>query len=159
MSKEKAAEGPQFYEQTWDLAYRHVLGSTTSKFLGALAEGKILGRKTTEGRIIVPPRAYDDRTHTATGEWVEVANEGVIEMFTVVYEPFRGLPAPPYVIAYALLDGADTALVGTVKGMDLTDPKAAVAALKKARVVVRYAEKPSGTAADYWFELAETASR
>jgi len=158
MSTQEAA-GPQFYEQTWDLAYRHALGPTTSKFLGALKEGKILGRRTAEGRIMVPPRSFDDRTHTATGEWVEVANEGVIEMFTVVYEPFRGLPAPPYVIAYALLDGADTALVGTVKGMDLSDPKKAVAALKQARVVVRFADKPVGTAADYWFELAETGSQ
>jgi hypothetical protein len=144
---------PIFYEQTWDLSYRHALGHTTSKFLGALAEGKILARKTTDGRIVVPPRSYDDRTHTATGDWVEVANEGVIEMFTVVYEPFRGLPSPPYALAYALLDGADTALVGYVKGLDLADPKAAVARLKQARVVVKFADEPTGTAADYWFEL------
>ncbi len=146
-------EAPAFYEQTWDLSYRHALGTTTSKFLAALAEGKILARTTADGRIVVPPRSYDDRTHTATGDWVEVANEGVIEMFTVVYEPFRGLPAPPYALAYALLDGADTALVGYVKGLDLSDSKAAVARLKQARVVVKFAEKPTGTAADYWFEL------
>lgn len=145
---------PTFYEQTWDLSYRHALGETTSRFLAGLAEGKILGRKTVEGRVIVPPRAFDDRTHTPTGDWVEVANEGVIEMFTVVAEPFRGLPDPPYALAYALLDGADTALVGYVKGVDLTDPAAAAAKLKQARVTVRFAEQPTGTAADYWFELA-----
>jgi uncharacterized protein len=150
---ETETAAPVFYEQTWDLSYRHALGSTTSKFLGALAEGKILARKTADGRVVVPPRSYDDRTHTATGDWVEVANEGVIEMFTVVYEPFRGLPAPPYVLAYALLDGADTALVGYVKGLDLSVPQAAVTLLKQARVVVKFAEKPTGTAADYWFEL------
>lgn len=154
MASEKTADAPVFYEQTWDLAYRHALGETTGRFLGALAEGKILGRRTEEGRVIVPPRSYDDRTHTATREWVEVANEGVIEMFTVVYEPFRGLPAPPYALAYALLDGADTALVGYVKGLDLTNADAAVKALWKARVVVKFAEEPTGTAADYWFELA-----
>jgi uncharacterized protein len=145
---------PAFYEQTWDLSYRHALGQTTSRFLQGLREGRILGRKTVEGRIIVPPRSYDDRTHTETGEWVEVANEGVVEMFTIVYEPFRGLPAPPYALAYALLDGADTALVGYVRGLDLTDSAAAAAAIKGARVVVKYAEEPTGTAADYWFELA-----
>jgi uncharacterized protein len=144
---------PVFYEQTWDLSYRHALGPTTSKFLGALAEGKILARKTADGRVVVPPRSYDDRTHTATGDWAEVANEGVIEMFTIVYEPFRGLPAPPYVLAYTLLDGADTALVGYVKGVDLSVLKAAVARLKQARVMVKFADKPTGTAADYWFEL------
>lgn len=152
----KTETEPRFYEQTWDLAYRHALGQTTSKFLDGLAEHKILGRKTVEGRVIVPPRSYDDRTHTATGDWVEVANEGKIEMFTIIYEPFKNLPKPPYVLAYALLDGADTALVGYVKGMDLSDAAAAAAKLKDARVVVKYAEKPAGTAADYWFELAES---
>jgi uncharacterized OB-fold protein len=153
MTNETAIE-PAFYEQTWDLSYRHALGQTTSRFLAGLRDGKILGRTTVEGRVIVPPRAYDDRTHTETGEWVEVANEGVIEMFTIVYEPFRGLPAPPYALAYALLDGADTALVGYVRGLDLSDSGKAATALKEARVVVKYAAEPSGTAADYWFELA-----
>lgn len=154
MNDTMTATEPAFYEQTWDLSYRHALGQTTSRFLEGLREGKILGRKTVEGRVIVPPRAYDDRTHTETGEWVEVGNEGVVEMFTIVYEPFRGLPAPPYALAYALLDGADTALVGYVKGLDLTDSAKAAAEIKRARVVVKYAEEPTGTAADYWFELA-----
>jgi len=156
VTTDSATIEPAFYEQTWDLSYRHALGETTSRFLAGLRERKIYGRTTVEGRVIVPPRAYDDRTHTATGAWVEVGNEGVIEMFTVVYEAFRGLPEPPYALAYALLDGADTALVGYVKGLDLSEPAAAAAALKQARVVVRYAEKPTGTAADYWFELQGT---
>lgn len=152
-------EAPIFYEQTWDLEYKHALGATTSRFLQGLAEHKILGRKTTDDRILVPARSYDDQTHTATGEWVEVANNGKIEMFTVVYEAFKGLPTPPYALAYVMLEGADTALVGYVKGVDLTDQKAAIAALSIGTDVdVKFAEKPAGTAADYWFELAATPS-
>ena len=149
------SEAPVFYEQTWDLAYTHALGETTSRFLQALTEKKILGRKTQDGRVLVPARSFDDRTHAPTGEWVEVANTGTIEMFTVVYEPFKGLPKPPYALAYVLLDGADTALVGYVKGYDLEDRAGAVAALATGtRVNVAFAEEPTGTAADYWFELA-----
>lgn len=147
---------PVFYEQTWDLEYKHALGETTSRFLQGLTRGKILGRRATDGRVLVPARSYDDQTHASTGDWVEVGNTGKIEMFTVVYEPFKGLPKPPYALAYAMLEGADTALVGYVRGLDLTDQATAVKALAIGTpVVVRFSEKPTGTAADYWFELDE----
>jgi uncharacterized OB-fold protein len=150
-----ASGGPQFYEQTWDLSYRHALGETTSAFLGALAERRILGRRCPVcRRVLVPARSFCDRDHVDTTDWVEVAGTGTIEMFTIVYEPFRNLPAPPYALAYVTLDGADTALVGYVRGLDLADKDAAVAALAiGTRVEVRFADEPQGTAADYWFEL------
>jgi uncharacterized OB-fold protein len=152
-----ATGGPQFYEQTWDLSYRHALGETTSRFLGALAEGRILGRRCPAcERVLVPARSFCDRDHVATTDWVEVGTTGVIEMFTVVYEPFRNLPPPPYALAYVTLEGADTALVGYVRGLDLTDQAAAVAALAiGTEVVVRFTDTPTGTAADYWFELPQ----
>lgn len=148
-------DGPQFYEQTWDLSYRHALGETTSRFLGALTEGRILGRKCPQcERVLVPARSFCDRDHVDTTDWVEVANTGTIEMFTVVYEPFRNLPAPPYALAYVTLDGADTALVGYVRGIDLDERETAIAALAiGTRVVVKFADQPTGTAADYWFEV------
>lgn len=146
---------PKFYEQTWDLQYRHALGETVSRFLDGLTKSEIWGRRTTDGRVIVPARSYDDQTHELTGDWVKVANTGAIEMFTVVYEHFTGLPKPPYALAYVLLDGADTALVGYVRGLDLSDSEKAAKALAiGTRVSVRFAENPTGTAADYWFELA-----
>lgn len=147
-----------FYEQTWDLQYKHALGETTSRFLEGLTQQKILGRRTADGRVLVPARSYDDQTHMPTGEWVEVGNTGNIEMFTIVYEPFKGLPAPPYALAYVMLEGADTALVGYVKGLDLTIQSVAIEALKiGSHVKVCFAQSPTGTAADYWFELDPTA--
>ena len=143
-----------FYEQTWDLEYKHALGETTSRFLGGLTQGKILGRRTTDGRVLVPARSYDDQTHMPTGEWVEVGNSGTIEMFTIVYEAFKGLPTPPYALAYVLLEGADTALVGYVKGLDLKNQNDAIEALGiGTKVFVHFSKSPIGTAADYWFEL------
>lgn len=148
-----AAPAQLFYEQTWDLEYRHALGETTSRFLRGLAEHKIWGTRSTDGRVLVPPRSFDDQNHERTVGWVEVGLTGVIEMSTVVYEPFKGLPEPPYAIAYVLLEGADTALVGYVRGVDLTDQSAAVEAVRIGTPVeVKFAENPVGTAADYWFE-------
>lgn len=153
MSDTVTTTTPQFYEQTWDLEYKHAVGETTGKFLRGLAEGKIWGTRTEDGRVIVPPRSFDDQTLTRTSDWVEIGLEGSIEMSTVVYEPFRGLPEPPYAIAYVLLDGADTALVGYVRGVDLTQQQAAVDAVKiGTRVRVAFADEATGTAADYWFE-------
>ena len=40
----------------------------------------------------------------------------------MVYEKFNSLPAPPYAFGYVLLDGADTALGGFFKGIDLAGP-------------------------------------
>lgn len=150
--------GPRFYEQTWDLSYRHALGDTTSRFLGALTKGKILGRRCPVcERVLVPARSFCDRDHVDTTDWVEVGTRGIIEMFTVVYEPFRNLPAPPYALAYVTLEGADTALVGYVRGLDLSHQETAVQALAiGTEVVVKFSDDPTGTAADYWFEPADS---
>jgi uncharacterized OB-fold protein len=146
----------KFYEQTWDLQYKHALGETTSRFLEGLTQQKIWGRRTTDGRVLVPARSYDDQTHMPTGEWVEVGNSGTIEMFTIVYEPFKGLPVPPYALVYVLLEGADTALVGYLKGLNLQNQKDAIAALSiGTKVYVHFSKTPAGTAADYWFELSK----
>lgn len=147
--------GPRFYEQTWDLSYRHALGDTTSRFLAGLAAGRVYGRACPRcRRVLVPARSFCDRCHCATGDWLQVGTTGVIEMFTVVYEPFHGLPKPPYALAYVTLDGADTALPGYVRGLDLTDVKTATTELAiGTRVRVAFAENPVGSVADYWFEL------
>lgn len=146
--------GQSFYEQTWDLAYRHALGATTSAFLQGLAGSRILGRRCDScERVLVPARSFCDRCHVSTSQWYEVGGEGRIEMFTVVHEAFKGLPEPPYALAYVTLDGADTALPGYVKGLDITDPTEYTRRLAiGTRVRVAFSEQPQGTVADYWFE-------
>jgi uncharacterized OB-fold protein len=147
---------PAFFEQTWDLSYRHALGQTVGRFLEALKEKKLLGRKCPEcERVLFPARSFCDRCHQETGDWVEVGHTGRLEMFTIVYEPFPGmLVAPPYVLAYALLDGADTAVAGYVKGLDLADVGTASAQLATGTLVdVVFADQPEGKVTDFWFEL------
>ena len=78
----------------------------------------------------MPPRSFSDETLLPTTDWVKVGPGGRIEAFTMVYEKFNNLPEPPYAFGYVLLDGADTALGGYFKGIDLTDPHAAAEKLK-----------------------------
>jgi uncharacterized OB-fold protein len=148
---------PAFFEQTWDLAYKHALGATVGAFLEGLKSKRILGRRCpTCKRTLVPARSFCDRCHVETGEWVEVELRGTLEMFTIVCEPFKGmLVDPPYVLAYALLEGADTAVVGYLKGVDLSDIDAAGAGLKTGtRIDVKFTDAPAGIVTDFWFELA-----
>jgi uncharacterized OB-fold protein len=148
---------PVFFEQTWDLSYRHALGETVGSFLQGVKDKKLLGRRCPVcTRVLFPARSFCDRDHVATEEYVEVGHTGVLEMFTIVYEAFPGMRvAPPYVLAYALLDGADTAVVGYVKGMDLSDVAAASGRLTVGTpLVVRFEDEPEGAVTDFWFELA-----
>lgn len=153
---------PAFFEQTWDLAYKHALGKTVGGFLEGLKSRKLLGRRCPRcQRVLFPARSFCDRCHVETDEWVEVAPQGRLEMFTIVCEPFKGMGVePPYVLAYALLDGADTAVVGYLKGIDLSDVgKAAESLGTGTPLQVRFRDEPAGMVTDFWFETRQTVSR
>lgn len=156
MSTPTATSEPVFFEQTWDLSYRHALGETVGGFLEALRDKRLLGRRCPGcERVLFPARSFCDRCHVSTTDWVEVAHRGVLEMFTIVYEPFPGmLVEAPYVLAYATLEGADTAVVGYVKGLDLSDVAVAAAALRTGTpITVVFTDEPTGQVTDFWFEV------
>lgn len=143
--------------EVWNITYDHALGETASFFYTEIRDhARIMGRRSANnGRVLVPPRAFSDETLLPTTEWVEVGPGGRIEAFTMVYERFNNLPDPPYAFGYVLLDGADTALGGYFKGVDLTDPEAAAARLAiGTRVVTKFAEQRKGDGLDFWFEIA-----
>jgi uncharacterized protein len=144
-------------QETWNITYDHALGETASYFFTQIRDNaKIFGRRDAKsGRVLVPPRAFSDQTLEPTKEWVEVGPGGQIEAFTIVYEAFRGLPDPPYAFGYVMLDGADTAIGGIFKGIDLQDPAAAAKRLAiGTRVMTKFAEKRKGEVLDFWFELS-----
>ena len=143
-------------QETWNITYNHALGETASWFYAQIRDNaKIYGRRCAEsGRVLVPPRSFSDQTLQPTTEWVEVGPGGRIETFTIVYEKFQNLPEPPYAFGYVLLDGADTAMGGFFKGLDLTDPAKAAASLKiGTRVMTRFAEQRIGDVLDFWYEI------
>jgi uncharacterized OB-fold protein len=144
-------------QESWNITYEHALGETASFFFTQIRDNaKLYGRRDAKsGRVLVPPRAFSDHTLEPTTEWVEVGPGGQIEAFTIVYERFRGLPEPPYAFGYVMLDGADTAIGGLFKGVDLADAAAAAKLLAiGTRVVATFAEQRKGDVLDFWFELS-----
>ena len=142
--------------ESWNIGYEHALGETASWFFVQIRDNaKLYGRRCpTSGRVLVPPRSFSDQTLEPTTDWVEVGPGGRIETFTIVYEPFKTLPDPPYAFGFVLLDGADTALGGYFRGIELSDPAAAAQQLKiGTRVTTHFAEQRSGDVLDFWFEL------
>ena len=139
----------------WDLVYDHSIGLIASHFFDELKENqRILGRCCPNcRRVLVPPRFFCDRCYVETKDWIEVGKEGVIEAFTIIYQHFKGLPEPPYALAYVLLKGADTAMAGMARGIDLSDPKKAISRLYiGAQVRVVFAKERRGSVLDFWFE-------
>lgn len=144
-------------QESWNITYEHALGETASFFFTQIRDhAKLFGRRDAKsGRVLVPPRAFSDQTLEPTTEWVEVGPGGQIEAFTIVYERFRGLPEPPYAFGYVMLDGADTAIGGLFKGVDLADAAAAAKRLAiGTRVVATFADQRKGDVLDFWFELS-----
>ncbi len=142
-------------QETWNITYTHALGETASWFFAQVRDhAKLYGRRCSKtGRVLVPPRAFSDETMTPTSEWVEVGPGGSIEAFTIVYEPFRGLPDPPYAFGYIRLDNADTALGGYIRGVDLGNPHEAAQRMRiGTRVMTKFADTRSGDILDFWFE-------
>lgn len=141
--------------ESWNITYTHALGEVASWFFVQIRDNaRFYGRRCAKsGRVLVPPRAFSDQTLEPTTEWVEVGPGGRIETFTIVYEPFQNLPEPPYAFGFVQLDGADTAIGGFFRGVDLADPARAAAKLAiGTRVEARFAEKRVGDLTDFWFE-------
>jgi uncharacterized OB-fold protein len=147
-------EAPTTLEEHWDITYNHALGEVASRFYAALRDQKkILGRRCPScERVLLPPRPFCDRDFVDTKDWVEAGHEGRVEVFTVVFQTFKGLPEAPYCIAYVLLDGADTAILNYVKGIDWTPDNVPRNIKIGDRVRVAFKEEREGRITDFWFE-------
>ncbi|NRQ39261.1 DNA-binding protein [Nonomuraea sp. NN258] len=86
------------------------------RFLTELRAGRVVGVRTAQGRVLVPPLEYDPDTGDAvTDEYVEVGPAGTVTASAWVHEPRPGHPLDrPFGWALIKLDGADTALVHAV---------------------------------------------
>ena len=136
---------------TLEFPYRRSLGPVIGAFLSGLREQKVLGSRTKDGRVLVPPLEYDpDSGQAVEPELVELASTGVVEGFTWVSEPMRKHPLQtPFAWALIKIDGADTSLLHA-----LDAPKDQVA--KGLRVQVRWREERQGHITDIeCFEVAE----
>jgi uncharacterized protein len=139
----------------WNFDYTYFAGETASRFFAELRDSqRILGRRCPQcSRLVVPARSYCDACYVEMGDWEPVGTAGTIEAFTILTAAFPGLPEPPLVIAFVTLDGADSAVLNFVQGVDLSDEDAAGSYLfEHDRVRVVFSEQREGRITDFHFE-------
>jgi uncharacterized protein len=131
--------------------YTRSLGPVLSEFMTALADRHILGSRSADGRVHVPPAEYDPVTFAPPEELLEVGPEGTVLAWSWQTQPHEGQPLDrPFAWALIRLDGADTGLLHAV---DAGAPEAISTGM---RVRPRWAAQRSGHIRDIeCFEPAE----
>ncbi len=136
---------PMVYESKISVPYSWWAGETATRFLTALRdEKKILGVKcATCGKTYIPPRKNCPTCFTENNEWIELTGEGTVQACTVARRQQASIPRTvPVVFALIKMDGADTALLHYVEGVE--PEKVAIGM----RVKAHFAEKRNGTIQD-----------
>jgi uncharacterized OB-fold protein len=101
--------------------YTRSTGPVLGRFLTGLRDGQVVGGRTSEGRVVVPPPEFDPVTHAATDEFVDVADTGVVTSWTWVPEPVKHQPLDrPFAFVLVTLDGADAPLL---HALDVASPE------------------------------------
>ena len=142
-----------------DLQYRHAYGPYYGRMFDELAHSRrIVGtRSPTTGEVLLPPRAICDAPYEPTEQWVDVADTGVIQAFSIIHLEFVGQTRePPYVYVEVLLDGAATRLIHALGGIDVEVARAKLKPGMRVRAVWRDRSEAQGTLNDIeHFELIE----
>ncbi|MGC5564126.1 Zn-ribbon domain-containing OB-fold protein [Streptomyces sp. FR-108] len=127
-----------------EFPFTRSLGPVQSAFLTGLRERVVLGVRTGDGRVLVPPVEYDPVTSEELSELVEVAVTGTVTTWAWSHEPRRGQPLDrPFAWVLVRLDGADTALLHA-----LDAPGGPDSVHTGMRVRVRWAAERSGGITD-----------
>jgi uncharacterized OB-fold protein len=123
--------------------YTRSLGPTLSRFMAALADRRILGSRSADGRVYAPPFEFDPVTFDPPDDLVPVGPEGTVTTWSWAPRPLEGQPlAQPFGWALIRLDGADTAMLHAV------DAGSAAAMRTGMRVRPRWAEQRAGDIRD-----------
>ena len=126
-----------------EYTYTRSTGPVIGAFLTALRDGRIVGVRGSDGRVLVPPTEYDPVTSDDLTEIVDVADEGVVTTWAWNDTPLAGQPLDrPFAWALVRLDGADTGLLAAV------DCGSADAIRTGARVKARWADERVGSIRD-----------
>jgi len=100
--------------------YTRSTGPVLGRFLSGLRDGVVVGGRTSEGKVVVPPPEFDPVTHAALDDFVEVADTGTVTSWTWVPEPVKHQPLDrPFAFALVTLDGADAPLL---HALDVASP-------------------------------------
>ncbi|MGW6898345.1 MULTISPECIES: OB-fold domain-containing protein [unclassified Streptomyces] len=126
-----------------EFPFTRSLGPVQSAFLTGLRERTVLGVRTGDGRVLVPPVEYDPVTAEELRELTEVATTGTVTTWAWNPAPRRDQPlATPFAWVLVRLDGADTALLHV---LDAPGPEAVNTGM---RVRIRWAPQRTGAITD-----------
>jgi uncharacterized protein len=135
----EALSAPHVIEYTYTRSTGPVIGA----FLAGLRDRKILGVRTADGRVLVPPAEYDPVTSADLSELVDVAEAGVVTTWSWNDTPVEGQPlTTPFAWALVQLDGADTAMLTAVDAGDASRMATGM------RVRARWADERVGSIRD-----------
>ena len=123
--------------------YTRSTGPVIGRFLTGLRDGRVIGGRTSDGTVVVPPPEFDPVNHAALDDFVEVAPVGTVTSWTWVPEPVKGQPFDrPFAFVLVQLDGAD---VPMLHALDVSSPDEVSTGM---RVQVRWAEERVGAITD-----------
>ncbi|WP_206056518.1 OB-fold domain-containing protein [Nocardioides sp. GY 10113] len=126
-----------------EFGFERTVGPKIGVFLGGLREGRLLGVRGSEERVLCPVAEFDPVTAEETGGFVELDPVGAVHSFTWV-EPRAQDPLDrPFGWALIAIDGADTCLFHAVDTGG--DPAALRTGL---RVRARWADQRVGSIRD-----------
>ncbi|MGH4031414.1 Zn-ribbon domain-containing OB-fold protein [Actinomycetota bacterium Odt1-20B] len=126
-----------------EFPFTRSLGPVQSAFLTGLRERTVLGVRTGDGKVLVPPVEYDPVTAEEIRDLVEVGATGTVTTWAWNPEHRRGQPLDgPFAWVLVKLDGADTALL---HALDVPGPDAVRTGM---RVRVRWAAERVGAITD-----------
>jgi uncharacterized OB-fold protein len=148
-----SVSGPEELTQPFELGFTYTrsTGPVIGRFLGELKRKRIVGNRSSDGRVIVPPMEFDPVTAEALDEFVEVGAEGEIVTWAWVREPRGAHPlSQPFAWAMIRLDGADVPMIHCVAA------EAEEQLATGARVRACWADEPRGFISDIrYFERIE----
>ena len=100
--------------------FSRTTGPVIGAFLTGLREQVIVGSKSSDGRVLVPPMEYDPVTGDAASEMVEVGPGGTVTTWAWVHQPRPKDPLDhPFAWALIRIDGAESALLHAVDAGDI----------------------------------------
>lgn len=102
--------------------YKRSNGPVMSKFFEALGEQKILGTKSSTGKVFSPAAEFDPDTHESLNDMVEVGPGGSVESFSWIEAPQNHhLIKEPFAFALIKLDGADSSMLHMITDCNEAD--------------------------------------
>jgi len=137
------------------LEYGWDAGVAISRFLDGLKAGKILGvRCNVCGRTVTPPRAFCELDFKPMDEWVELADTGTINTFSICYITWDMKPLrKPQIPAVVEIDGTVPRvgflhLIGGVSGTSIAAVRRQVQVGMPVRAVWKPRDRRQGAITD-----------